>query len=171
MLPDTLEAGAPAGYDFNLHVPQANDPGRVGATQCEEGCHCVAGRYGRLAVFGCGVKSCTDEQFFGPVSERGLQQPAKPGNCPRDSQVGTVSIRTPALTLPLTGDVYLATPDCEPCRPEDAQDGKMVRLFVQVVGEGESGIVVKLEGRASLNQQTGQLTRRSTTIRSSRSAT
>jgi hypothetical protein len=34
----------------------------------------------------------------------------------------------------------------------------MVRLFVQVVGEGESGIVVKLEGRASLNQQTGQLT-------------
>ena len=34
----------------------------------------------------------------------------------------------------------------------------MVRLFVQVVGEGESGIVVKLEGHASLNQQTGQLT-------------
>ncbi len=34
----------------------------------------------------------------------------------------------------------------------------MVRLFVQVVGEGDSGIVVKLEGHASLNQQTGQLT-------------
>ena len=34
----------------------------------------------------------------------------------------------------------------------------MVRLFLQFLGEGESGIVVKLEGTGSINQQTGQLT-------------
>jgi hypothetical protein len=97
-----------------------------------------------------GLGDCSNEQF-------GLHS-GVPGGCPRDSQVGTVRIKTPALEEDLTGDVYLATPECDVCSPQDAQDGKMVRLFVQVVGEGESGIVVKLEGTAQINQQTGQVT-------------
>ncbi len=158
MLPDTLEAGAPAGYDFNLHVPQVNDPDGLSQPNVKKVATALPMGTVVSPSSAVGLKDCTDEQFYGPASERGSEQPAKPGNCPRDSQVGTVSIRTPALPLPLTGDVYLAAPGCEPCSPEDAQDGKMVRLFVQVVGEGESGIVVKLEGHTSLNQQTGQLT-------------
>ncbi len=158
MLPDTLEAGAPAGYDFSLHVPQVNDPDGLSQPNVKKVVTALPMGTVVSPSAAVGLKACSDEQFFGPAAERGLEEPAKPGDCPRESQVGTVSIRTPALALPLTGDVYLATPDCEPCSPEDAQDGKMVRLFVQVVGEGESGIVVKLEGHASLNQQTGQLT-------------
>ena len=158
MLPDTLEAGVPAGYDFNLHVPQVNDPDGLAQPNVKRVVTALPMGTVVSPSSAVGLKACSDEQFFGPVTERGLQQPATPGDCPRDSQVGTVSIRTPALALPLTGDVYLATPDCEPCSPQDAQDGKMVRLFVQVVGEGVSGIVVKLEGHTSLNQQTGQLT-------------
>ena len=30
MLPDTLEAGAPAGYSFDLNVPQNTERGRLG---------------------------------------------------------------------------------------------------------------------------------------------
>jgi hypothetical protein len=158
MLPDTLEAGAPAGYDFNLHVPQANDPDKPAQPSVKRVVTALPVGTVVSPSSAVGLKACSDEQFFGPPSRRGLQQPAVPGDCPRESQVGTVSIRTPALELPLTGDVFLASPDCESCSPGDAQDGKMIRLFVQVVGEGGSGIVVKLEGRASLNQQTGQLT-------------
>jgi hypothetical protein len=158
MLPDTLEAGAPAGYDFKLHVPQTSDPDAVSQPNVKKVVTALPMGTVISPSAAVGLKSCSDDQFFGPPSERGLQQPAQPGDCPRDSQVGTVEIRTPALPLPLTGDVYLAGPDCEPCSPGDAQDGKMIRLFVQVVGEGRSGIVVKLEGHASLNQQTGQLT-------------
>jgi hypothetical protein len=158
MLPDTLEAGVPAGYDFNLHVPQVNDPDGLSQPSVKRVVTALPMGTVVSPSSAVGLKACTDDEFFGPVAERGLQQPAQPGDCPRDAQVGTVEIRTPALELPLTGDVYLATPDCEPCSPDDAQDGKMVRLFVQVVGEGTSGIVVKLEGRTSLNQQTGQLT-------------
>ncbi len=158
MLPDTLEAGVPAGYDFNLHVPQVNDPDGLSQPNVKKVVTALPMGTVVSPSAAVGLKSCSDEQFFGPPSGRGLEEPAKPGNCPRDAQVGTVEIRTPALELPLTGDVYLASPDCEPCSPEDAQDGKMVRLFVQVVGEGDSGIVVKLEGQAALNQQTGQLT-------------
>jgi hypothetical protein len=157
MLPDTLEAGAPAGYEFNLHVPQGNDPNALAQPNVKRVVTALPMGTVVSPSAAVGLKACSEEQFFGPVSERGLQEPAKPGQCPRDSQVGTISIRTPALELPLNGEVYLAAPDCEPCSPEDAEDGKMVGLYVQVVGEGESGIVVKLEGRVSLNQQTGQL--------------
>jgi hypothetical protein len=158
MLPDTLEAGAPAGYDFDLHVPQVNDPDQLAQPNVKKVVTALPMGTVISPSSAVGLKACSDEQFFGPAAERGLQQPARPANCPRDAQVGTVEIRTPALALPLTGDVYLAAPPCEPCSPEDAQDGRMVRLFVQVVGEGESGIVVKLEGHVSVNQQTGQLT-------------
>lgn len=158
MLPDTLEAGAPAGYDFNLHVPQTNDPDGLSEPDVRKVVTTLPMGTVVSPSSAVGLQACTDEEFFGPPAERGLERAATPGNCPRNSQVGTVSIRTPALALPLTGDVYLGAPNCEPCSPDDAQDGKMVRLFVQVVGEGETGIVVKLEGHVSLNQQTGQLT-------------
>jgi len=158
MLPDTLEAGTPAGYDFNLNVPQGNDPDGLSQPNVKKVVTALPMGTVVSPSSAVGLTACSDEQFFGPATERGLEQSANPGNCPRESQVGTVAIRTPALELPLTGDVYLAKPNCEPCSPEDAQDGKMIRLFVQVIGEGESGIVVKLEGHVSLNQQTGQLT-------------
>jgi hypothetical protein len=55
--------------------------------------------------------------------------------------------------------VYLASPQCGSyCTPEDAQDGKMIRLYVQMFTVGEAGIIVKLDGVGSLNQQTGQIT-------------
>ncbi len=158
MLPDTLEAGAPAGYDFGLHVPQVNDPNRLAQPNVKKVVTVLPMGTVVSPSSAVGSDACTDDEFFGPTAERGLERPAKPGACPRDLQVGTVEIRTPALALPLTGNVYLASPECNPCSPEDVQDGKMVRLFVQVVGEGESGIVVKLEGRVSFNQQTGQVT-------------
>jgi hypothetical protein len=158
MLPDTLEAGEPAGYSLDLHVPQGNDPDALAQPAVRKVVTALPMGTVISPSAAWGLQACSDEQFYGPISERGLQQPAIPGACPRESQVGTVTIRTPALELPLTGDVYLAAPECAPCAPQDAQDGRMVRLFLQVVGEGDSGIVVKLEGRGKLNQQTGQLT-------------
>jgi hypothetical protein len=155
MLPDTLSAGAPAGYSLDLRVPQGNAPDGLAQSLVKKVVTALPMGTVISPSASSGLQSCSDAQFFGP--DRGGQSPAAPGACPRESQVGTVSITTPALPYPLTGEVYLATPHCGPCTPEDAQSGAMVRLFVQVVGEGESGIVVKLEGTASINQQTGQI--------------
>jgi hypothetical protein len=150
MLPDTLEAGAPAGYTFKLSVPQNSEPDGVAASNVRDV---------RLALpvgtvvspsAAWGLRACSDAQF--------ALHSGAPGGCPREAQVGTVEIRTPALPEPLDGEVYLAEPACDPCTPGDAAEGRMVRLFVQVVAEGESGIVVKLEGHGSINQQTGQIT-------------
>ncbi len=150
MLPDTLEAGAPAGYKFNLTVPANTEPEGLATPDVRKVVATLPQGTVVSPSAADGLGDCSNEQF-------GLHS-GVPGSCPRDSQVGTVRIKTPALEEDLTGIVYLATPECDVCSPQDAQDGKMIRLFVQVVGEGESGIVVKLEGTGQINQQTGQVT-------------
>jgi hypothetical protein len=150
MLPDTLEAGAPAGYSFDLSVPQDDEPGALATPDVKRTSVTLPAGTVISPSAADGLGDCTSEQF-------GLHS-GVPGGCPRDSQVGTVRIKTPALEERLNGEVYLGAPECDPCTPSDAAGGKMVRLFVQVVGEGEDGIVVKLEGRGQINQQTGQIT-------------
>jgi hypothetical protein len=150
MLPDTLEAGAPAGYAFDLNVPQNTEPEALATPDVKR--TSVTLPLGTVISPSAadGLGDCTNEQF---ELHSGVA-----GHCPRESQVGTVRIKTPALEERLNGEVYLASPLCDPCSPSDAQDGRMIRLFVQVVGEGEDGVVVKLEGTGQINQQTGQLT-------------
>jgi hypothetical protein len=150
MLPDTLEAGAPAGYAFDLSLPQNTEPEGLATPDVKR--TSVSLPLGTVISPSAadGLGDCTDGQF-------GLHA-GVPGGCPRDSQVGTVRSKTPALEEALTGEVYLAAPLCDPCSPADAQDGRMVRLFLQLVGEGESGIVVKQELTGQINQQTGQFT-------------
>ena len=156
MLPDTLEAGAPAGYAMDLGVPQNNEPEGLATPDVKKVVATLPLGTVISPSAADGLGDCSSVQFFGSGPRE--EAPAKPGECPRDSRVGTVVVKTPALPEPLTGAVYLAAPECDPCTPEDAADGRMVRLFLQVAGEGESGIVVKTEGRGLINQQTGQLT-------------
>ncbi len=150
MLPDTLEAGAPAGYSLDLGVPQNNEPEGLATPDVKKVVATLPLGTVISPSAADGLGACSSAQF-------GLHS-GVPGECPRDSQVGTVEVHTPALSEPLDGAVYLAEPECDPCTPGDAADGRMVRLLLQFVGEGESGIVVKTEGRGLINQQTGQLT-------------
>lgn len=154
MLPDTLEAGAPAGYSFDLSLPQNTEPEGLATPDVKR--TSVTLPLGTVISPSAadGLGDCTNEQF---ELHSGV-----PGHCPRDSQVGTVRSTTPALEEALTGEIYLASPECTgasgTCTPQDASDGHMIRLFLQLVGEGESGIVVKQELTGQINQQTGQLT-------------
>jgi len=154
MLPDTLEAGAPAGYSFDLSLPQNTEAESLATPDVKR--TSVTLPLGTVISPSAadGLGDCTSEQF-------GLHSGVV-GNCPRDSQVGTVRVKTPALEERLTGEVYLGAPECTgasgTCTPEDASDGRMVHLYVQFVSEGEDGIVVKLEGKGQINQQTGQVT-------------
>jgi hypothetical protein len=152
VLPDTLQAGAPAGYTFDIHVPQNNEPDGFATPNVKN--VTVALPVGTVISpsSATGLSVCSDTQFE-------LHSGA-PGECPRESQVGTVEIKTPALPTPLTGQVFLGEPLCNPCTPGDAQDGHMIRLLLQLVGEGNNGVIVKVEGTGSINQQTGQITTR-----------
>ena len=54
-------------------------------------------------------------------------------------QVGTVEITSPLLTQPLTGDVYIAEPECgdegrPACTPQDAKEGRLFGLYAEAAG-------------------------------------
>jgi len=162
MLPDTLEAGAPAGYSFKLTLPQNTEAEGLATPDVKKTTVTFPAGTVISPSVADGLGVCTSEQFYGPADERGQARPATPGSCPRDSQIGTVRVKTPALEEQLTGQVYLGAPECTGaggvCTPADAADGRMIRVFVQFSSEGEGGIVVKLEGTGQINQQTGQIT-------------
>jgi hypothetical protein len=150
MLPDTLKAGAPAGYTFDLNVPQNENPDAVSTPAVKDVRLTMPEGVALSPSAANGLVACSDGQF--------ALHSGKPGACPYASQIGTVEVKTPALAETLTGRVFLGEPECLPCTPGDAQNGHMVRLFVQILSAGESPIVVKLEGRGSIDQQTGRLT-------------
>jgi hypothetical protein len=156
MVPDTLEAGAPAGYHFDLNVPQNSSPDGLATPNVKNVTLKLPVGTVVNPSAAWGLKACSNAQFYG--SNHPSQEPASLGECPREAQVGTVRIKTPSLEEALEGQVFLAEPECDPCTPQDAEDGKMVRLFVQAISEGEGGIVVKLEGHGMIDQRTGQIT-------------
>ncbi len=92
----------------------------------------------------------------------GLPDPAQ-GHCPTSSIVGTVHASTPLLKEELEGHLYLAEPECgnaahtNPCTPEDAQNGSLFRLYLELEAP-QRGVIVKLAGKAQVNPQTGQVT-------------
>ncbi len=88
-----------------------------------------------------------------------------PGDCPRASTVGSAEALTPLLPNPIKGRVYLATPGCggpnqAACTEQDAVDGNLYRLYVELGegGPGAEGVNIKVEGQVQANPATGQLT-------------
>jgi hypothetical protein len=83
----------------------------------------------------------------------GFYVPA-PGHCPLASTLGTVEVFTPLLAQPLQGHIYLGAPACSPCTNRDAEEGKLLKLYIEVAG---SGVIVKLPGSASVDPATGRI--------------
>jgi hypothetical protein len=72
-----------------------------------------------------------------------------PANCPPQSKVGTVAIKSPDLTNELKGDVYLAAQDTNPFEPP--------LILYLVAKDTVSGVLVKLAGKTAPVEGTGQL--------------
>jgi len=145
--PETTHAGAPSGYTLELHVPQNADPTALATPDLRDAVVTLPAGVVISPSVANGLQSCSPEQF-------GLHSLA-PASCPPASQIGTVKIATPWLAEPLEGDVFVGEPECKPCTPADAQEGRLLRVLVQAQG---SGVTVKLESAASIDQSTGQLT-------------
>ena len=90
-----------------------------------------------------------------PASESILQ----PGEnfCPDAAKIATVKIKTPLLANPLEGAVYLASPQNFHALPQENPFEALVAMYI-VAEDRVSGSLVKIPGRVSLNQETGQIT-------------
>jgi hypothetical protein len=148
--PETTQADTPTGLVTHLSIPQAPDNDFSLATADLK--NTVVALPAGLAISPSaadGLVACSDAQF--------ALESEQPAACPEASQVGTAVAHTPVLGEPLEGQVFLGTPNCSPCTAADAQDGRMVRLFLQLRAPN-SGIVLKIPGTTSVNPGTGALT-------------
>lgn len=175
--PDSLLADEPVGVGVTLGVPQSE------ATQTPASPHLrdavVTLPEGMSINSGAvdGIQACEESgpngiNFEGPESEEvGLSGELQlaPGHCPAASTVGTAEAMTPLLESPVKGHIYLARPGCgggagqEPCLEQDALDGNLYKLYLELGGTGElsdAGIEIKEPGRVEANPATGQLTAR-----------
>jgi hypothetical protein len=162
MVPDTFQAGAPAGYAFDLKVDRSSDTQPEGTAAPDVRNVVTTLPLGTVISPSAanGLAACRNDPGVDPgavMNEFGLHS-LHLASCATASQVGTVLITSPDIAEPFGGAVYLAEPECNPCSPADAEDGKMVKLLLQAKGEGEGGVLVKVTGSLSVNQQTGQLT-------------
>lgn len=147
LAPETTQAGAPSGYTIDVHVPQNEDPTALATPDLRKAIVSLPAGVVVSPSVTNGLQDCTEEQF--------APQSLTAASCPARSQLGTVKIVTPLLPSPLEGQIFLGKPDCAPCTPGDAQEGRLVRLLLQAEG---SGVTVKLAGTGSIDQSTGQLT-------------
>ncbi len=152
--PDTAQSGAPAGYTDELRIPQNDDPSGLVAPAVKKVVVALPPEALISPSAANGLGACSDNASTAPGDQFGLHTSSLAA-CPNSSQIGTIKVTTPLLSLPLEGQVFLGDPECAPCSPSDAQQGKMIRLLVQAEG---SGVVVKFEGRVAVNPASGQLT-------------
>jgi hypothetical protein len=174
--PDTELADEPVGLNTNVKVPlvetpdtNATPPLRNAVVTFPEGVSVNPGAVDGIQA--CEPTGPNGIDLTGAESERvsvaGELQLA-PGKCPDASAIGTAEALTPLLPEPVKGHVYLARPGCgnaalgqAPCTEQDALDGNLYRVYLELGGEGElaaSGVHVKVEGRTEVNPATGQLT-------------
>ncbi len=156
--PENHTADEPAGYTFDLNVPQAPpDLEALATPDVKEATVTLPEGVSLSPSAADGLVSCPATGPEGiDLFSSGM------GHCPRASQVGIVEAITPLLAEPLHGQVYVAQPGCGgagqlECTDADAIDGNLFGLYLQLEGPG---VAVKLHGTASANPVTGQITAR-----------
>jgi hypothetical protein len=172
--PDKELADEPVGLGVNVKVPQTEAPKTFATPQLRDAVVTLPEGMSVSPGIVDGLQAC---EAFGPeginvtgpeseeIASNGELQLA-PGHCPDASTVGTAEAITPLLAAPVRGHVYLAKPGCggpgqSACTEQDALDGNLYKLYLELGGTGEfgnAGIQIKVAGKTQANPSTGQLT-------------
>ena len=163
--PDVESSSSPSGLNVDVHVPQEGQLNPAGnadsnikdiAVTLPEGVSInPAGADGLEACsepeigYLPGESTPPGELHFTSGLPAPKGAPAEPF-CPDASKIGTAKITTPLLPHALEGAVYLADQNANPF-------GSLVASYI-VAEDPVSGVLLKLPGEVSLNQQTGQIT-------------
>jgi hypothetical protein len=145
--PQTQVADSPAGYEVRVSMPTSSNPDGLVQAHLKRAEITLPAGTTLAPPSADGLSGCK-------LEEVGLDR-AGPADCPDSSKVGSARIVTPVLDEPLEGAIYLAEPN-DPATPE--QENPFNSLFaIYIVVEG-SGVTVKLPGKVSLDQASGQIT-------------
>lgn len=142
MRPTTSAAGSPSGYTVDLNLPQNDNPDGLAEAHLKKAVVTLPAGVTISPSAADGLQGCSDSQ----IALKSSGDPA----CPDASKIGSVQIKTPLLSDPMDGDVYLGTQVSD-----DPASGKMYRIFLVAKGPG---VLVKLPGSIVPDPNTGQLT-------------
>ena len=140
--PTTNLADSPSGLDVNIHVPQSQAAEGLATAHLRDADIALPEGIKLNPSAASGLLGCSEVQ----VDLHG----AGNSTCPEASKLGAVELKTPLVDHPLKGSVYLASPNANPF-------GSLLAVYV-VVDDSTSGVIIKLAGKVTANQQTGQLT-------------
>lgn len=138
--PTATKAGKPAGFAFDLSIPQTDDPDLVSQADLKRAVVTLPEGVRVSPSSANGLGACSP-------AEIGIDNGAVP-SCPESSKIGTIEIDTPLLDKPLAGSVYLA-------RQRDNPFGSLLSIYLVARGPG---LVVKLPGKVEAHPISGQLT-------------
>jgi uncharacterized repeat protein (TIGR01451 family) len=134
------QAGSPAGFSVDLSIPQDEEPGTIGQSDLRKAVVTLPEGVRVNPSSAQGLGACSEAQIK-------LHEEGSP-SCPDSSRIGSVRVDTPLLSEPLTGSVYLASPN-------ENEFGSLLALYIVVEG---SGVLVKLAGHVEADPTTGRLT-------------
>jgi hypothetical protein len=158
--PDGQAASTPTGLSNDVHVPQEDSENPSGLAEGDVKDITVSLPEG-LALNPAasdGLGSCTEAQigFTGTGSEGTDHFNEAEPSCPDASKIAKATITTPVLPNPLTGYVYLASPQNFSAPPQENPFQSLVAMYL-VARDPQSGVLVKLPGSVSLGES-GQIT-------------
>jgi hypothetical protein len=142
--PESTQAGTPTGIEAGISIPQygLEDPNRLAQAPLKSA----------KVIFpqGMSINASSADGLTGCSVAQAKIGSADPAACPQASKLGTVQVRTPLLENALNGSVYLATQGSNPFN-------SLLALYISVA-DPQTGIVLKIPGKVSLDPVTGQLT-------------
>lgn len=135
--PDTRQIDSPMGMTVEIDVPQNDDPEGIATPPLRKAVVTLPPGVSISPSSADGLGACSDEQLkLGSLEETA---------CPDSSRIGSVTLDTPLLGVPLNGDIILRSP----------QPGNLFRLALVLRGRG---LLFKLPGDVVPDKATGQIT-------------
>jgi uncharacterized repeat protein (TIGR01451 family) len=146
--PSASSAETPTGLNVNLESPQHYENAYGVTSSSYENVKVVLPEGMTLnPSAGAGLQACTEAEY---AYEGETLEPEAGKGCPRESKLGTIHSRSPAISEEVVGSLYLA-------KPYENKFDSLVALYV-VARIPNRGVIVTAAGRVELNPVTGQIT-------------
>jgi hypothetical protein len=133
------QAGEPAGFTFDVNVPQSDSANQIGEGDVKSVVTTLPAGVVISSSAAGGLDACSPAQV--------ALNSTNDVTCPDASKVGELTIHTPLLATALEGSIYLATQNDNPFN-------SLVAIYLVAKG---SGVIVKIPGHVELDPQTGQV--------------
>jgi hypothetical protein len=149
VIPESNSADSPTGLRVDLHVPSEENPNGLTQADLKDATVTLPAGIRTNPSSANGLVGCSEAQIelAGP----------DPATCPDASKVGSVEIDTPLIDHPLRGGVYVAQQGNADAAQGSNPFDSLLALYI-AVNDPQTGVVVKLAGKVSVDPASGQLT-------------